>query len=66
MGEYKCKNMLVFEASADDAILDAFNASAAISKNGKIAFITEEISEKELADKLAALKDAPVSRIRLL
>ena len=65
-GDYKCKNMLVFEASADDAILDAFNASAAISKNGKIAFITEEISEKELADKLAALKDAPVSRIRLL
>jgi len=58
--------MLVFDAKADDSVLDAFNATEAISKNGKVAFITEEMSEKELADKLAALKDSPISRIRLI
>ena len=66
MGEYKCKNMLVFDAKADNAILDAFNATEATVKDGKVAFITEELSEKALADKLAALKDAPLSRIRLI
>ena len=63
---YKCQNMLVFEASADDGILDVFSATEALSQDGKIAFITEAISEKELADKLATLKDAPISRIRLI
>lgn len=63
---YKCKNLLVFDAKADDTVLDAFNATEAIVKGGKVAFITEEISEKELADKLATLKDVPISRIRLI
>ena len=63
---YTCKNLLVFESKADDAVLDTFNATEAIVKDGRVAFITEEISEKELADKLASLKDAPVSRIRLI
>ena len=66
ISSYSCKNMLVFDAKADDSVLDAFNATEAISKNGKVAFITEEMSEKELADKLAALKDSPISRIRLI
>ena len=66
IGEYKCKNLLVFNVKADDKILDAFNATAAVINNGKVAFITEELSEKELTDKLASLKDAPISRIRLI
>ena len=64
--DYKCKNMLIFDAKADDAVLDAFNAVEAIVKDGKVAFITEELSEKELSDKLASLKDSPISRIRLI
>lgn len=63
---YKCRNMLVFDAKADDKILDAFNATQAIVKDGKVAFITEVLSEKELSDKLALLKDSPLSRIRLI
>lgn len=66
INEYKCKNLLVFEKSASDKIFDAFNATEAIIKNGKVAFITEEISEKDLADKLSALDDKPCSRIRLI
>ena len=66
INEYKCKNLLVFEKSASDKIFDAFNATEAIIKNGKVAFITEEISEKNLADKLSALDDKPCSRIRLI
>ena len=63
---YKCKNMLVFDTKADDTVLSVFNPTEAIVKNGKVAFITEEISEKELSDKLASIKDAPLSRIRLI
>ena len=66
INEYKCKNLLVFEKSADDSIFNIFNATEAIIKNGKVAFITEEISEKELADKLSSLADKPCSRIRLI
>ena len=66
IGSYKCKNMLVFDAKADDGILDAFNASEAVMKNGKVAFITEELSESELTEILSTLKDAPTSRIRLI
>ena len=66
INEYKCKNLLVFEKSASDKIFDAFNATEALIKNGKVAFITEEISEKDLADKLSALDDKPCSRIRLI
>lgn len=66
MDGYKCKNMLVFDSKADDRILDSFNATEAIIRDGKVAFITEELSEKELRDKLSALKDAPLSRIRLI
>lgn len=64
--DYRCKNMLVFDAKADDSIMSEFNASQAVARNGKVAFITEELSEKELLDKLSSLKDAPISRIRLL
>ena len=64
--DYKCKNMLVFDSKADDGVLDSFNATEAIIKDGKVAFITEEISEKALKDKLSALNDAPLSRIRLI
>lgn len=64
--EYKCKNLLVFDKSASDEIFNVFNATEAIIKNGKVAFITEEISEKDLADKLSALDDKPCSRIRLI
>ena len=64
--DYRCKNMLVFDAKADDGILDSFNATEAIIRDGKVAFITEELSEKELRDKLSALKDTPISRIRLI
>jgi hypothetical protein len=35
-------------------------------KNGKVAFITEELSESELTEILSTLKDAPTSRIRLI
>jgi homoserine dehydrogenase len=66
IGSYKCKNMLVFDAKADDGILDAFNASEAVMKNGKVAFITEELYESELTEILSTLKDAPTSRIRLI
>jgi homoserine dehydrogenase len=66
IGSYKCKNMLVFDAKADDGILDAFNASEAVMKNGKVAFITEELSESELTEILSTLKDAPTSRIRMI
>lgn len=66
MDGYRCKNMLVFNAKADDGVLDSFNATEAIVRGGKVAFITEELSEKELKDKLSALKDAPISRIRLI
>lgn len=64
--DYRCKNMLVFDAKADDGILDSFNATEAIIRDGKVAFITEELSEKELRDKLSALKDTPISKIRLI
>jgi len=64
--EYKCKNLLVFDKSASDEIFNVFNATEALIKNGKVAFITEEISEKDLADKLSALADKPCSRIRLI
>lgn len=66
MENYRCKNMLVFDAKADDGVLDNFNATEAIIRDGKVAFITEDLSEKELKDKLSALKDAPISRIRLI
>ncbi len=66
MDGYRCKSMLVFDAKADDGVLDSFNATEAIVRGGKVAFITEELSEKELKDKLSALKDAPISRIRLI
>ena len=64
--DYRCKNMLVFDAKADDSIMSVFNASQAVARNGKVAFITEELSEQELSDKLSSLNDAPISRIRLL
>ena len=63
---YEAKYMLVFEAKADDSILDIFNASQAISKDGKVAFITEELSSTALTEKLALAKDKPISTIRLI
>lgn len=66
ISSYCCKNMLVFDAKADDAVLDAFNASQAVVRGGKVAFITEALSEKELNEKLALITDAPTSRIRLI
>ena len=64
--DYRCKNMLVFDSKADDSVVDIFKATEAIIRDGKVAFITEELSEKELKDKLSSLNDAPLSRIRLL
>lgn len=64
--DYKCKNMLIFDAKAGDEILDIFNATEATVTHGKLVFITDELSEKETADKLASCKDTCISRIRLI
>ena len=66
ISDYSCKNLLVFDAKADDKVIGAFNASEALSKDGKVAFITEDLTEKALNEKLSALTDKPLSRIRLI
>ena len=66
IADYSCKNLLIFDAKADDSVINVFNASQAVSRDGKVAFITEELSEKELSIKLAELTDKPLSRIRLI
>ena len=66
-GSYKCKNLLVFDKSAEEAIYSIFNKTDVSKSNpDKIYIITDETSELELSRKIEGIKDKLVSRIRII
>lgn len=69
-GAYTCKNLVVVNAplSAADTLASAFGAVRFCGKDGRLALITAELSERAMADLMAKVGTTypVVSRIRLL
>ena len=63
---YRAKNYIAVEQNDIEKIKDAF-ANATVSDQGEeYAILTEELTEKEIADALAGAGVTPLSRIRLI
>ncbi len=64
---YKCKNLLVFDKSAEALVYGIFGKTTVSKSNpDKIFVITEDISETDLNEKIKNIKDKLLSRIRII